>query len=159
MYFSAFETLESFEQFIFNNEIPSELVPAAVDRFMDLTLTPEAVSEKDQQSPTQDGRGKKRALKQDKENVPPRKKFRCTMCEKSFTRSYDLRRLEKSHQAVEKKFECSYCEKKFQHKFHKNRHEREVHNMDIKCDKCRMAFDNKRAFNKHVQTAHKKRKL
>ncbi|KXJ08813.1 hypothetical protein AC249_AIPGENE11019 [Exaiptasia diaphana] len=45
MDFSAFETLESFEQFIFNNEIPSELVPAAVDRLMELTLTPEVDSE------------------------------------------------------------------------------------------------------------------
>ncbi|KXJ07347.1 hypothetical protein AC249_AIPGENE2771 [Exaiptasia diaphana] len=45
MDFSVFETLESFEQFIFNNEIPSELVPAAVDRLMELTLTPEVDSE------------------------------------------------------------------------------------------------------------------
>ncbi|KXJ14359.1 hypothetical protein AC249_AIPGENE21562 [Exaiptasia diaphana] len=45
MDFSVFETLESFEQFIFNNEIPSELVPSAVDRLMELTLTPEVDSE------------------------------------------------------------------------------------------------------------------
>jgi len=107
----------------------------------------------------QGGRGKKRPLDQDKTSTPPKKKFRCSTCEREFDRSFNLKRHEKTHQGVQKTFECSHCQKKFASQFNKNRHEREVHKEQFKCSKCVMVYDNKDDFMTHVRTAHKKRKL
>lgn len=92
------------------------------------------------------------------ENLPSKKRFQCTTCDKSFDRSYNLKRHGKSHTG-ERNFECFYCQKKFQHQFNKNRHEREVHQKELKCSKCGRAFDDKVTYTSHVRGAHKKWKI
>lgn len=117
------------------------------------------ISHQEKAQTSQEGRGRKRPSEPEKENAPPKKKFRCSTCDKTFTRANNLKQHEKTHKGIVKKFECSYCKKTFGSKFNKNRHEREVHEKELKCDKCGVVFENKDDFTSHSRTAHKKRKL
>lgn len=154
-----------------NDETWSSLVPLDYidnDDKSNYTLEPVAdvahtsideINYQEKAQTSQEGRGRKRPSEPKKENAPPRKKFRCSTCDKTYSSANNLKPHEKTHQGEIKTHECAYCQKKFNSKFNKNRHEREVHEKELKCDKCGMTFSNKDDFMGHVRTAHKKRKL
>ncbi|KXJ24425.1 Zinc finger and SCAN domain-containing protein 22 [Exaiptasia diaphana] len=103
--------------------------------------------------PEQVGRGTKRALEEIQENNPPKKKFRCSKCEKEFCSKCTLNRHEKIHS--EKNFECSYCPMKFHRKSHKQLHKSRIHSQQRKCMICGEEFNDKKSYNQHIRHAHR----
>ncbi|KAJ7382814.1 hypothetical protein OS493_032775 [Desmophyllum pertusum] len=84
MSFNQFTVLEEFENFIRNNEFPSDQI---LDRMMALTL-PDEGSQEPMLNLLQNGTGKKRSAENDVD-TPVAKKTRheCSTCGKAFTRT------------------------------------------------------------------------
>ncbi|KAL2912721.1 hypothetical protein HK105_207829 [Polyrhizophydium stewartii] len=84
-------------------------------------------------------------------------KFSCTMCDRVFTRKYNLDSHILMHQNI-KPFKCTHpgCSEAFVRKYDLKRHVRTLHDQDLygPCPGCQRKYTRVDAFRKHVKACH-----
>ena len=95
----------------------------------------------------------------EEEPTPPEKikKFKCTVCDKSFTSKHGLAGHTLSHTG-EKPWVCEHCSQSFRDQSNLISH-RKTHAPDFegfKCEFCGKSFDYKKRLNEHIRTVHMK---
>ena len=86
------------------------------------------------------------------------KRFKCTVCEKSYARKQYLREHQKAH-LFRQNFKCTKCDKSFNHKCILKQHEQEKHASDedkILCPKCGKQFRSQTNLKNHMVLHDKK---
>merc|ERR1712203_790431 len=97
--------------------------------------------------------------KMEEEPRPPEKikKFKCTVCDKSFTTKHGLIGHTLSHTG-EKPWVCEHCSQSFRDQSALSSH-RKTHAPDFegfKCEFCGKSYDYKKRLNEHIRTVHMK---
>ena len=86
------------------------------------------------------------------------KRYKCTVCEKSYARKQYLREHQKAH-LFRQNFKCTKCDKSFNHKCILKQHEQEKHASDedkILCPKCGKQFRSQTNLKNHMVLHDKK---
>lgn len=84
-----------------------------------------------------------------------RGQWMCSLCNRSFTRKYDMyRHVRGIHESL-RPFVCELCTRKFKQRSHLNAHVRVVHDkVSFKCDYCDKRFGSKSNLKKHARVVH-----
>jgi uncharacterized Zn-finger protein len=77
------------------------------------------------------------------------KKYKCRLCDRSFSKLYNLRSHEKTHDDV-KPFSCSVCDLKFARKHDLTRHfKTHEQSKPFTCENCKKQFSRRDALRRH----------
>ncbi|XP_076169900.1 uncharacterized protein LOC143147976 isoform X2 [Ptiloglossa arizonensis] len=171
LHFQSFSQIESLQENEKNATISNNkqilLTSLTEDTQCEINTNSNQTVEKDEeQVQIIDTIGKSTKLEDQREELKKSKifllKFQCTVCEKSFSTSYNYKQHIGTHFADQQKFHCKECKMSFAWKSTLNKHIASNHRPEgpqkFACDLCQKIYNTSSQVNEHVKRDHLKQR-